>query len=85
VRGHEAGYTRGMTDDNVKNTLPDETDDHADSGMPRQLRTQADNDRALTRAEADIAGISTTPKMIYGEASGEPDEQKDRFSSTEVE
>lgn len=85
MRGHEAGYTLGMTDDNFKNTLPGETDDHADSGMPRQLRTLADNDRPLSRAEADIAGVSTTPKMIYGEASGEADEQKDRFASTEVE
>ena len=71
--------------DDYKNTLPGETDDFEDSGMPRQLRTQADNDRVLTRAEADVAGVSTTPKMIYGEASGEPDEQKDRFAASEDE
>ncbi len=71
--------------EDFKNTLPSETDDYADSGMPRQLRTQADNERALSRAEADIAGVSTTPKMIYGEASGESDEQKDRFAASEDE
>jgi hypothetical protein len=73
-----------MKDDH-KNTLPTETDDFKDSGMPRQLRTQADNDRVLSRAEADVAGVSTTPTMIYGEASGEPDEQKDRFAVSEDE
>jgi hypothetical protein len=74
-----------MNDDDFKNTLPRETDDHPDSGMPRQLRTQADGDDVLSRAEADIAGVSQTSKMIYGEASGEPDEQKDRFVATEDE
>jgi hypothetical protein len=69
--------------DDVKNTLPGETDDYPDSGMPRQLRTQADGNDPLSRAEADIAGVSRTPQMIYGEASGEPDEQKDRFAVTE--
>jgi hypothetical protein len=72
-----------MKDDDFKNTLPGETDDHPDSGMPRQLRTQADGDSPLSRAEADIAGVSATPKMIYGEASGEADEQKDRFAASE--
>jgi hypothetical protein len=69
--------------DDVKNTLPGETDGYPDSGMPRQLRTQADGNDPLSRAEADIAGVSRTPQMIYGEASGEPDEQKDRFAVTE--
>lgn len=59
-----------MTD--YKNTLPNETDDHPDSGMPRQLRTQADGERPLTRAEADIAGISTTPQTVYGDNSAFP-------------
>jgi hypothetical protein len=69
----------------IKNTLPHETDDHPDSGMPRQLRTQADKADPLTRAEADIAGVSRTPQMIYGEASGQADDQKDRFAATEDE
>ena len=69
--------------DDYKNTLPGETDDHPDSGMPRQLRTQADKNDPLSRAEADIAGVSSTPQTIYGEASGEADEQKDRFAVTE--
>jgi hypothetical protein len=51
--------------------------------MPRQLRTQADGNDPLSRAEADIAGVSPTPQMIYGEASGEPDEQKDQFEAAE--
>jgi hypothetical protein len=50
-----------------KNALPDEVTDHPDSGMPRQLRTQADDEPALSRAEADVAGISETPEVIYGE------------------
>ena len=50
--------------DDFKNTLPGETDDHPDSGMPRQLRTQAEDKTPLSRAEADVAGI-TTP--VYGD------------------
>jgi hypothetical protein len=55
-----------------KNTLPRETDDHPDSGMPRQLHTQADNEAPLTRAEADVAGITPTPETVYGESSESP-------------
>jgi hypothetical protein len=55
-----------------KNTLPRETDDHPDSGMPRQLRTQADNERPLTRAEAEVAGLTETPETVYGEDSAFP-------------
>ena len=50
-----------------KNALPREVTDHPDSGMPRQLRTQADNEPALSRREADVAGVSTTPEVVYGE------------------
>lgn len=41
-----------------KNALPGEVTDHPDSGMPRQLRTQADDDPAWTRAAADAAGMT---------------------------
>jgi hypothetical protein len=50
-----------------KNALPSEVTDHEDSGLPRQLRTQADNEAPLSRAEADAAGISTTPEVVYGD------------------
>ena len=50
-----------------KNALPSEVTDHPDSGMPRQLRTQADDDPALSRREADVAGITRTPQVVYGE------------------
>jgi len=60
-----------MTDD-FKNTLPRETDDHPDSGMPRQLRTQADNEAALSRHEAEVAGLTDTPETVYGEDSAFP-------------
>ncbi len=58
-----------------KNALPDEVDDHPDSGMPRQLRTQADDEPALSRAEADAAGITPTPEVVYGET--DEDENRD--------
>lgn len=48
-----------------KNALPSEVNDHPDSGMPRQLRTQADDDAPLSRPEADVAGISATPSVSY--------------------
>jgi hypothetical protein len=69
-----------------KNALPREVDDHPDSGMPRQLRTQADDEPPLSRAEADVAGISLTPEVVYGESDEDQnrDDQRDahRGSST---
>jgi hypothetical protein len=64
--------------DDYKNSLPSEVDDHPGSGMPRQLRTQADNEEPLTRAEADVAGITTTPEMVYGDDSTNPNEDDQR-------
>ena len=61
-----------------KNTLPGETDDHPDSGMPRQLRTQADGERPLTRAEADIAGITPSSESVYGDDSSNPNADDER-------
>ena len=62
-----------------KNALPSEVDDHPDSGMPRQLRTQADKERPLSRREADVAGIGPTPETVYGDDSTfpNPDDQRD--------
>ena len=50
-----------------KNALPSEVTDRPDSGMPRQLRTQADDLEPLSREEADVAGMGTTPSVVYGE------------------
>ena len=61
-----------------KNALPDEVDDHPDSGMPRQLRTQADNEAPLSREEADVAGISQTPEMVYGDTDENPNDEDQR-------
>ena len=62
-----------------KNALPDEVTDHPDSGMPRQLRTQADDEEPLTRREADAAGISPTPEVVYADSDEDPnrDDQRD--------
>ena len=62
-----------------KNALPSEVTDHPDSGMPRQLRTQADDDSPLSRREADVAGISQTPEVVYGESDEDQnrDDQRD--------
>jgi hypothetical protein len=62
-----------------KNALPGEVTDHRDSGMPRQLRTQADDEEPLSRAEADAAGISLTPGVVYGDSDEDPnrDDQRD--------
>lgn len=46
--------------------------------MPRQLRTQADGERPLTRKGADVAGISPTPEVVYGGDSFEPNEEDRR-------
>jgi hypothetical protein len=52
-----------------KNALPDEVDDRADSGMPRQLRTPADNEPPLSRREAEVAGLTEAGGPVYGESS----------------
>ncbi len=62
-----------------KNALPSEVTDHPDSGMPRQLRTQADDAPPLGRREADAAGITQTPEVVYGDTDLDQnrDDQKD--------
>jgi hypothetical protein len=67
-----------------KNALPSEVTDHPDSGMPRQLRTQADDERELSRAEADVAGISTTPQVVYGDTD-EDQNREDRLDAHRAE
>jgi hypothetical protein len=52
-----------------KNALPEEVDDFPDSGMPRQLRTQADDEAPLSRREAEVAGLIPGTGPIYGESS----------------
>ena len=62
-----------------KNALPSEVDDRPDSDMPRELRTQADDEPPLSRREADVAGISATPQVVYGESDEDQnrDDQRD--------
>jgi hypothetical protein len=70
-----------------KNALPREVDDHPDSGMPRQLRTPADDERALTFREAQAAGLTRTPDVVYGESDEDPnrDDQIDEHRGAETE
>lgn len=74
VASARPGYARRMErsteteqQGDYKNALPSEVTDHADSGMPRQLRTQGDDEPTLSRAEADVAGISQTPQVVYAD------------------
>lgn len=76
------GYGHGMERDSkteqqgdFKNALPWEVDDHPDSGMPRQLRTQADKEDPLSRPEADALGITPTPEVVYADT--DEDENRD--------
>ena len=69
--------------EDYKNALPDEVDDRPDSGVPRQLRTQADKTEPLTRKEADVAGISPTPEVVYGDDSIFPNEDDQRDAHRE--
>jgi hypothetical protein len=39
-----------------------------DKDDPRPLHTEADNEPPLSRREADVAGISPTPEVVYGES-----------------
>jgi hypothetical protein len=46
----------------------------SDKGV-RQLHTVADDEEPLTRREADVAGITTTPEMVYGESDEDPNRE----------
>jgi hypothetical protein len=48
------------------------------SERTRELHTQADDERPLTRREVDVAGISQTPETVYGEDSINPNEEDQR-------
>ncbi len=61
-----------------KNALPGETGDDPSSDTPRELHTEADDERPLTRAEADVAGISRTPSVVYGDDSSNPNADDER-------
>ena len=80
--GYERPMERSSSDierqDDFKNALPSEVDDHPDSGMPRQLRTQADDEPALSRLEADVAAISPTPEVVYGETDYHENDEDER-------
>jgi hypothetical protein len=45
----------------------------------RQLHTEADDEPPLTRREADVAGITPTPEVVYGDTDEDPnrDDQAD--------
>lgn len=53
----------------------------------RQLHTEADDEPPLTRREADVAGITTTPEMVYGESDEDPnrEDQQDVHRGSEAE
>ena len=51
-----------------KNAFPWEVErPERDDEEPRPLRTQADEERPLSRPEADVLGISPTPQVVYAE------------------
>ncbi len=54
-----------------RNALPNEVDDHPDSGMPRQLRTQAENVRPLGREEAIVGGVPNPSALSEAERNRE--------------
>jgi hypothetical protein len=75
------------SDDDYKNVLPGEADDRPDSGMPRQLRTQVDDEPVLSRREAQAAGMTLTPDVVYADSDEDPnrDDQADEHRGAEDE
>jgi hypothetical protein len=53
--------------------------------MPRQLRTQADAESPLSFREAQAAGLTVTPDVVYGESDEDPnrDDQIDEHRGSE--
>jgi hypothetical protein len=45
-----------------------------------ELHTERDDELPLTRREADVAGISPTPEMVYGDDSFNPNQEDKRDS-----
>jgi hypothetical protein len=41
----------------------------------RQLHTIADDEEPLTRREADVAGITPTPEVVYGDTDEDPNRE----------
>jgi len=62
-----------------KNALPSEVAGERHSDMPRELHTVADDEAPLSRPEADVAGISLTPEVVYADSDEDPnrDDQRD--------
>jgi hypothetical protein len=58
-----------------------------DEDEPKPLHFTGDDEPTLTRIEADVAGISTTPEVVYGDDSYFPneDDQRDANEATEDE
>jgi hypothetical protein len=58
-----------------------------DKDDPKPLHFTGDDEPTLTRAEADVAGISMTPEVVYGDNSFFPneDDQRDANEATEDE
>lgn len=73
-------------DADYKNTLPGEVDDRRQSDMPRPLHTQADGERTLSRREAEAAGMTVAPDVVYGESDADPnrDDQVDEHRGSQA-
>lgn len=54
---------------------------------PRPLHFAGEDEPTLTREEADVAGISPTPEVVYGEDSFFPNEedQRDAHAGASIE
>lgn len=73
-------------DADYKNALPGEVVEETPSDTPRQLRTIADREPALSRREAEAAGLTVTPDVVYGESDEDPnrDDQFDEHHGSEA-
>jgi hypothetical protein len=69
----------------LKNAFPWEVDSRRrDEDDPRPLRTQADKEPPLSRAEADVLGISPTPEVVYADT-GEDENRDDQRDAHHAE
>jgi hypothetical protein len=66
--------------EDYKNALPDEVEEarQDDAERPRPLHTQWDNKPPLSRPEAEVAGLTENPEVVYGDDSLEPNEEDQR-------
>jgi hypothetical protein len=67
-------------EDDYKNALPDEVVGGGESENPRELHTLNDDADPLTIPQAQAAGLTTDPTVVYGDTDADPNREDQEFA-----